>query len=179
MGLPNSSISQCRRLEVWTWQNGPDNAMFSYLDVDEIESSLLCHVPKPTHRKLPKEWHHRSSGLGSSGTLVLWSNFDRSLTWRGSKATLRNTEIIVGRMYRKFINENGLMIRLLSLSDSDNNSPSKADVIDDRIVKVNDPMYLMRNSSTPAPFDIEPMFQSWGTLNKDERFSIEYDGKNL
>ncbi len=27
MGLPNSSISQCRRVEVWTWQSGPDNAM--------------------------------------------------------------------------------------------------------------------------------------------------------
>ena len=45
MGLPNSSISQCRRLEVWTWQNGPDNAMCSYLDVDEIEGRHLFSVP--------------------------------------------------------------------------------------------------------------------------------------
>ena len=27
MGLPNSSISQCRRLEVWSWQAGLNNAM--------------------------------------------------------------------------------------------------------------------------------------------------------
>src|SRR3546814_17186215 len=38
MGLPNASISQCRRLDVWTWQAGPDNAVHSYLDVDDIRS---------------------------------------------------------------------------------------------------------------------------------------------
>ena len=47
MGLPNSSISQCRKVEVWTWQNGPDNAFYTYLDVDEIESGHLFSVPKP------------------------------------------------------------------------------------------------------------------------------------
>ncbi len=40
MGLPNSSISQCRRLDVWTWTNGPDNANHSYLDVGDIQSGV-------------------------------------------------------------------------------------------------------------------------------------------
>ena len=47
MGLPNSSISQCRRVEVWTWQNGPDNAMYTHLDVDEIEGRRMPAVPAP------------------------------------------------------------------------------------------------------------------------------------
>ena len=38
MGLPSASISQAARVEVWSWQNGPDNALYSYLDVAEIES---------------------------------------------------------------------------------------------------------------------------------------------
>ena len=38
MGLPNSSISQCRRVEIWTWQNGPDNAMYTYLDLITLDS---------------------------------------------------------------------------------------------------------------------------------------------
>src|SRR5690606_10036034 len=93
MGLPHSSISQCRRLEVWTWQNGPDNAMYSYLDVDQIEARRLFAVPIPVHKPLPKVWRRRSQAVSTTGTLILWTNFDdHRLTWRGAPATLRNTE---------------------------------------------------------------------------------------
>ena len=36
MGLPSSSISQARRVDVWTWQNGPSNAIHTYIDIGEI-----------------------------------------------------------------------------------------------------------------------------------------------
>ena len=168
MGLPNSSISQCRRLEVWTWQNGPDNAMYSYLDVDEIEGGQLFSVPSPSHKPLPEKWRKRTQSIGTSGTLVLWSNFDEHrLTWRGAPATLRNTETIVGRMYRKFINDGRISIRLLALLDDQSTY--------DENVRVNDPLYLVPDSSTPPPFDKEAMFQSWG--DEDEVFSIDYHGQ--
>ena len=169
MGLPNSSISQCRRVEVWTWQNGPDNAMYSYLDVDDIEGRRLYAVPAPEHKSLPDEWRDRSENINTTGTLVLWTNFDdHRLSWRGARATLRNTELLVGRMYRKFIDDGRLSIRLLALLDGEDESTF------DEPVRVNDPLYLMRNSSTPAPFNTEPMFQPWG--NADEVFPIDYDG---
>lgn len=170
MGLPNSSISQCRRVEVWSWQNGPDNAMYSYLDVDEIEERQLYAVPLPMHKPLPSEWRDRSDNIETTGTLVLWTNFDNHrLSWRGARATLRNTESLVGRMYRKFIDDGRLSIRLLALLEGETEPTF------DESVRVNDPLYLMRNSSTPAPFDTEPMFQSWGS--EDEIFSINYDGE--
>lgn len=169
MGLPNSSISQCRRVEVWTWQNGPDNAMYSYLDVDDIERGHLYMVPAPEPKPLPDEWRARSDNIETTGTLVLWKNFDdHRLSWRGAQATLRHTASLVGRMYRKFINDGRLSIRLLALLNGEDESPF------DEFVPVNDPLYLMRDSSTPAPFDTRPMFQSWG--DADEVFSIEYDG---
>jgi hypothetical protein len=172
MGLPNSSISQCRRVEVWTWQNGPDNAMYAYLDVDEIEGRKMLAVPSPARRPLPDEWRARSQNLETTGTLVLWTNFDdHRLSWRGASATLRNTESLVGRMYRKFIDDGRLTIRLLALLDGEDEPTF------DEAVRVNDPLYRMRNSSTPAPFDIEPMFQHWGDKDKDEVFSIGYGGK--
>jgi sensor histidine kinase regulating citrate/malate metabolism len=37
MGLPNSSILQARRVDVWSWQDGPNKAIHTYLDIDEIE----------------------------------------------------------------------------------------------------------------------------------------------
>ncbi|MAN80837.1 MAG: ATP-binding protein [Rhodospirillaceae bacterium] len=169
MGLPNSSISQCRRVEVWTWQNGPDNAMYSYLDVDDIEGRRMYAVPAPEHKPLPNEWRVRSDNVETTGTLVLWTNFDdHRLSWRGALATLRHTGSLVGRMYRKFIDDGRLSIRLLALLEDEDESTF------DEPVCVNDPLYLMRNSSTPAPFNIEPMFQSWGD---DEVFSINYEGE--
>lgn len=170
MGLPNSSVSQCRRLEVWTWQNGPDNALYTYLDIDEIEGRLLAFIPEPSKNPVPQKWRKRSNIIGTTGTLVLWTKFDEyRLTWRGSKATLRNTEEIVGRMYRKFIDDGRVAIKLLALEDEDES------VTFDHYVRVNDPLYLMKNSSTPPPFDKEPMFQNWG--EDVEEFSFKYKGE--
>ena len=147
--------------------------MYSYLDVDDIEVRTMSKVPVPEHRPLPNEWRERSDIVSATGTLVLWSKFDdHRLSWRGASATLRNTETLIGRMYRKFINEGLLSIQLLALlegvSEPTFNEP----------VRVNDPLYLMKYSSTPAPFDKNPMFQPWGDENKDEVFSIKYGGSN-
>lgn len=166
MGLPNSSISQCRRLQVWTWQHGPDNAMYTYLDVDEIESGNLYTVPMPVHQPLPLEWRTRSNIVDTHGTLVVWDKFDEHrLSWRSAKSALLNTEMLVGRIYRKFIHDGRLQIRMVAFRNED--SPNF-----DEYVKISDPLYLIENSSTPEPFNKEPMFQKWG--EDDETFCINY-----
>lgn len=173
MGLPNSSISQCRRVEVWTWQSGPDNAMYTYLDVDKIEKRQLHTVPEPEVRPVPQEWRKRSDIIGTTGTLVLWTNFDEHrLSWRGAKATLEHTEALTGRMYRKFIGAGRVVIRLLALEVEDKEIKSL-----DQKVRVNDPLYLMENSSAPELPDKKPMFQKWGESGNDEEFEIEHEGK--
>lgn len=168
MGLPNSSISQCRRLEVWSWQSGPDNAMWTYLDIDEIETGRMSDVPQPIHKSVPSEWRERSEIVGTTGTLILWSNFDEHrLKWRGAKATLRNTETLIGRMYRKFIDSGELTIRLAAYDENEKTF--------DENTRVNDPLYLTKSSSTPEPFNNKPMFQKWG--EGDQEFKINIDGK--
>lgn len=167
MGLPNSSISQCRRLEVWSWQAGPNNAMWTYIDVNDIEAGRMKAVPQPVPKPVPSDWRERSSLFGTSGTLVLWSNFDdHRLQWRGAKATLENTETLIGRMYRKFIDAGDLTIRLAAYYDKE--------ITFDATTRVNDPLYLTPHSCTPSPFDAEPMFQTWG--EGDQEFTIEIDG---
>ncbi len=44
MGLPNASLSQARRIEVFTWQDG-GRPLYCYLDADEIICSgmMECH----------------------------------------------------------------------------------------------------------------------------------------
>lgn len=168
MGLPNASISQCRRVDVWSWQNGPKNALHTYLDLEEIKDQSLRHVPNPKHNPLPEIWMQHSEGIGDSGTLVVWEDFDEHrLSWKGAKATIENTEVIVGRMYRKLISNGDLRIRLLALE--------KDVVTFERVARANDPLYLISPSSTPEPFSNKPMFQKWG--ERDETFEIEWKNK--
>ena len=153
MGLPNASISQARRVEIWSWQNGPDNALYTYLDVAEIESGEMQLVPDPAHRPVPNEWRTSSDHFAKSGTLVVWSDLDlHRLTWRSAKATLVNTERLAGRIYRRFIADGTIRIRLLAKEEGQG-------VVYDKEAAFDDPLYLDPSPLVPSPFDKEPMFK--------------------
>lgn len=163
MGLPNASISQCRMVEVWTWEHGPENALYSYLNLDDIEQGRTRKVPSPVHEPLPQRWRTLSEGMGQTGTLIRWSRFDEHrLTWRTARPTLEHTETLAGRMYRKMIDQGRVGIRLVAVEQGN---------VDARYARVNDPLYLLAPSSTPAPFDTDPMFQKWGDQN--QTFNIQ------
>lgn len=167
MGLPSSSISQCRRVDVWSWQVGPDNALHTHLDLDKIETGLMLEVPEPEPSSVPATWRKLSKGIGTTGTLVVWSNLDR-LMWRGAKATLSNAEYLIGRMYRRFIHEGQVVIRLAAVDEGGAYSL-------DTNARVNDPMYLMVPSSTPEPFHNKAMFRRYGETGETV-FKVEFNG---
>ena len=151
MGLPNASISQAGRVEVWSWQNGPDNALYTLLDVEDIKAGRSKSVPQPKLRPVPLEWRDRAKSLSKTGTLVVWTclGTDR-LTWKGAKATLKNTGRLLGRIHRRFVGDNSFSIRLAGGEDP---------ALDDAYVTINDPMYLVAAPTMPAPYNSEPMFQ--------------------
>lgn len=153
VGLPNSSISQCERVDVWSWQNGPENALHTYLDLTEIRSPDE-QVPEPQPDPAPQRWRDLSQGLGASGTLVVWSQLER-VQWRGAETTLRNTEELIGRIYRRFITDGRCRIRLVPVQCG---APLPAA----RDARPNDPLYLTSQTSTPFPFDTKPMFRPCG-----------------
>ena len=175
MGLPNASISQAKRVDIWTWQNGPGNAITTHIDLEKIESGEMFEVPPPTYSPVPDTCRQLSDHIGRSGTLVLWSKLDfERLTWKRAKRALLRTEEIVGRVYRHFISDGTVKIRLFAseLEDSVDelfsveNESFFADsdfgnlkVIDDRETEVNDPLYLRPLKALPPPFENQPMFQ--------------------
>jgi hypothetical protein len=93
MGLPNSSISQASRVDVWSWQAGHSSAMHSYLDLEEIAQGRMRDVPMPTAKRVPPEWLRMSAtaSSASSGSLVLWSKLDKC-DWRTAKALFSNSD---------------------------------------------------------------------------------------
>jgi hypothetical protein len=152
MGLPNASISQCRHVDVWTWQEG--KCLYSFLDIGEIEKGRMKEVPKPKSSTVPQRWIRLvRDTLGEHGTLVVWSELDR-VAWKQSSALLKNAEFLIGRIYRYFINDHRARIRLAAF---DENGKSLENVID-KDVRPNDPLYLMSGTSAPSPYDKTPAF---------------------
>lgn len=168
MGLPNASISQCQKVEVWSWQSGPDNALYTFLDRESIETGETRVIPAPVNQEVPAKWRSHSEEISSSGTLIVWSNLEgHKLTWKKPKTILDHTEMLIGRMYRKFISDHTVEMRLVEINEDDERE-------NDRRARANDPLYLMESSNTPEPFGDKPMFQRWG--ESDEPLPIDYNG---
>ena len=111
MGLPNASLSQARRVTVFTWQSTSSRdksgatrgrasspcVYSTYLDVDEIARREMVEVPAPDIVKAPP-----TACAGASGTLVHWSRCDR-LDNRRVSTIVRKLEAELGRRFRHFI----------------------------------------------------------------------------
>ncbi|WP_063664047.1 ATP-binding protein [Aliivibrio fischeri] len=155
MGLPNASISQCRRVDVWSWKNG--KTFKTFLDVDLIESGEIESVPTPIEEKLPTKWLEASKASQSqSGTLIVWSKLDR-VNWKTSKSIYTHSERLVGRMYRHFIQENMCEILFKSYVEK-----ITLNVTLEKTFKANDPLYLYNETSLkklPSPYEESCFFK--------------------
>ena len=174
VGLPTSSLSQCRQVDVWTWQDGIGNAVHCYLKVDEIESGL-GEVPPYDSLPVPPEWVHamnESVSASVSGTLVVWSNLDQ-VNEKRAETVMRHMEQEVGRIYRHFMADGSVDIQM-SRFDANMDIAIKS-----REVCPNDPMYLMSSSATPSeegdPWSETPMFAE--RTDSPRYYPVRWEGK--
>jgi hypothetical protein len=168
MGLPNSSISQCKKVEVYTWQNNGE-VLYSYLDLDEIERGNLEDIPEPIKKDIPEQFTDYINA--ESGTLVLWSKIDRCM-WKTAKSIFKNSELLIGRMYRYFIQDETISIEMIAKNE-DGLLPNT----EDNFFKANDPIYLMKDTSCPAPFDNTAMFKKWDGDDYEIKLTINHKDK--
>ena len=180
MGLPTSSMSQCTKVEVWTWQDGPGSIWHSSLDAKAIERGDH-NVPIPDQdTPIPERWRTAGSDeifTHRSGTLVVWSDLDK-VQWKTGRTIIENTSREVGRIHRHFINADITRIRTASFLT---NRPGEAEF--EATVVANDPLYLMSPTSVPEePWDNSPMFEQWGAVryyqviaeDREETISVKY-----
>lgn len=98
MGLPNSSLSQGRRVDVYSWtQMGV--VWWSHLDVDEIAKGAIQSVPKPVRARLTTVSRMSDS---PHGTVVVWSKCDR-LNHKKVKTLTAKLHAELGKTFRKQI----------------------------------------------------------------------------
>jgi hypothetical protein len=93
MGLPNSSLSQCKRVEVITWKNKSE-VLGNYLDIDEIVENNWSHL---------RAAKYFSSSpfpiITESGTIVVWKKCDR-LSFKYVKSLIKFIKLELGRIFR-------------------------------------------------------------------------------
>jgi hypothetical protein len=96
MGLPNSSVSQAGRLDLYSWQRGK-TPVYCYLDVDQIAAGQMTEVPatcrRPSYR-LPTvksdgpdfyNWRYNSDGMVECDGLTPPIHFTVGCTSRCAK----------------------------------------------------------------------------------------------
>lgn len=170
MGLPTASMSQCKRVDVWTWRDGLDSMLHSSIDADNIAGGDH-NVPLPDRKPIPKQWKlvgNKEIWDSPSGTLVVWSNLDK-VNWRRAGTVINHVSREIGRIHRHFIDADITRIRAVSFRDRRPNDPNH----DLRIV-ANDPLYLMDKTSVPDPWSDNPMFKQWGEV---KYYNLVVDGK--
>lgn len=83
-GLPNASINQTRRVEVYTKTKGSSDITKAWLDATEVQNHGVQSIPEPVKSDLPEFVKRHLAKRGMSfehGTVVVWIAPDR-LTYR-------------------------------------------------------------------------------------------------
>ena len=159
VGMTQSSISQCKRIEVYTWQ-AKEKTFFNYLDIDEIKEKDTQFLPKAIEKDIPENIKNIYKGdMGESGTLVIWQKCDR-LDIAVSDALYRRMNKHLCRVYRHFLDDDDFLGDRRNIN-FDQIQESK--IIESLPLRANDPLYLLtpnncpgfENESSNIPFSLE------------------------
>lgn len=149
-GMTVGSVSQCFRVEVYSWQNnGP--IYHTYIDLNELLESGTQTIPEIEEvTEVPLIAGHNREGITKkeSGTLVRWMNLDfQKVQYKTSSGIYNFLNSELGRIYRHYLDDDDdygrqRNIRIISLS-ADNDISSINPIV------ANDPLYLLTPNTLP------------------------------
>lgn len=157
MGLPNSSISQTKRVEVYTKKK---SLLYNHIDLDEIFESgepFLESVESRDHINIPLFTKLKINPLKNSGTVVRWLKPNK-LSLRTARSLSENIEKLAGRIFRYFLkghNEGNVTYKSsINVYVYEDNGANFS--IDKKLTKENilpfDPMFLMKDTQMDVNF---------------------------
>ncbi|MBQ7673497.1 MAG: ATP-binding protein [Alphaproteobacteria bacterium] len=167
VGLPQASVFVCDRVEVYSWQDGIENCMMTYLDLDLIKEKDLNELDIPVAAEIPKKykkylnWKHdgKQFDFNSHGTLVVWTKCT-NVNHKKWPTCVSHMAEDLGRKYRYFINDKNVNIAMCELvSDSF------------EYLLPNDPLYLMDKSQECLKADIVDSNYTSKKYNPDEGYT--------
>ena len=137
-GLPNASLSQCKKIQVYSWEkNKPTH--YHPFDLDSLED---IYIPEIEENDLDEATLQLIGGKKNpSGTVVIWEKCDR-LSYKKADTHMHHAEEFLGRIYRYKIN-NSLKIILQKYKHIKSQYVSEGPKV---VVKPMDPLFLMSDT---------------------------------
>ena len=145
VGLPQSSLYACPRVEVYSWQNGIENCYSAFLDIEMISKGEQVKIEPAEKKSVPDEYKkYLKSGLklcesefdfSNHGTLVLWRSCDNVVP-STVNALFKRLGFSFGKKYRHLICDEKSNIYLIHDTKDQYNEK----------VLPNDPLFLMPNN---------------------------------
>lgn len=146
VGLPQSSLYACPRVEVYSWQDGIDNCYTSFLDIDMISRGEQQKIEPAERMEMPLEYKKKYGkqnlklvetefDFTNRGTLVVWKNCDNVVPSTVA-ALFKRLEFSFGKKYRHLIGDGKVNIYLIHDTKDQYNKK----------VMPNDPLFLMENN---------------------------------
>ncbi len=162
VGLPQSSMYACPRVEVYSWTEnnyGYENCKKVYLDMNDVKNGIETEIPAPIREDIPLEYKKyinykyydddnvdHQINFNEHGTLVIWKNCDR-VNPKTVSFLFDKLDFELGKRFRYFINDGNSNIRLISQNISYD-------------IRPNDPLLLLDNNivlgNSSKPGEIVP-----------------------
>ncbi len=139
-GLKGASISQARKVEVYSWIN-PDSVYMAYLDLDEIHQGKMQKLSGIIKAELPgKIKTSFGDKISDSGTLVVWDNLDQ-MDLKRPKTLLARINKELCRIYRHFLDDCDVYGKKRNISL--HMVHRQTNKIESITLKANDPLYIL------------------------------------
>lgn len=178
-GLPNASISQAKRVEVYTFQK--KKILYNYIDLDEIYKNgeaIIPDIEEVDFIDIPLITKKSKKINSSSGTIIRWVKPNR-IKPKTAKTLSNHIEMLAGRIYRNFLRgyqdeKLGVFFKCnmtISVYDYNGEMYSQNDFLTKNIIPF-DPMFLMDNTQ----MGYEPTSILFSEPIK-EVFKVEYGGE--
>ncbi|MDB4306540.1 ATP-binding protein, partial [bacterium] len=130
VGMTMAAIHECKRVEVYSKSKGGE-WLYTFLDLDDIAAGEMDEIPAPSKKRVPNDLADLVPG--ESGTIIVWSKYDRQSD--NASKLLEESRTWIGRTYRYFMWDQNVSIK-----------------IDGEEVKAIDPLYV-RLENTAFPND--------------------------
>ena len=156
-GLPNSSISQTTRVEVFTKTKSASNWLYNYIDLHEIHDSGRPFLPDVEQKvTIEHELFKKELNKPTYGTLVRWVKPNR-VRPKTAKTLAEHINKIAGRLFRHYLlgwKEDGVTYKTkiqIKVFDTNGVTISQNKFLSRNVVPF-DPLFLMKKTQMNSLF---------------------------
>lgn len=170
VGLPQASLYACPDVEVYSWQDGVENAKRVYLDINKVKEGEQKEIEDPIKTTIPEQYNSyvkyqtlfETYDFTKSGTLVIWKQCDRINPKTRGPLTER-LEFSLGQKFRYFIHDGVSKIKIIC----DENPEAAVDIAP------NDPLFLMEDNCVLCdPAEPKKVFKPGQNKNAESPFEL-------